>query len=117
MTHLTTARLRLRPMDERDVAAHYAVFADPEVVRYWSREPWTEIAQAEESIKAIMAAGVDGSEVRYRARRDGRHRERRAAQALLGRALSSPAGRIRPAAPSRPGSTGGRRGPRSPGHT
>ncbi|WP_326522512.1 GNAT family N-acetyltransferase [Archangium lipolyticum] len=27
------------------------------------------------------------------------------------------AGRIRLAAPSRPGSTGGRRGPRSPGHT
>ncbi|WP_164018603.1 GNAT family N-acetyltransferase [Pyxidicoccus trucidator] len=53
----------------------------------------------------------------HRARRDGRHREPRAAQALLGRALSSPAGRIRPAAPSRPGSTGGRRGPRSPGHT
>ena len=65
MTILTTERLRLRPMDERDVLAHYAVFSDPEVARYWSREPWTDIAQAEESIKSTMAACKDGSEVRF----------------------------------------------------
>lgn len=65
MTALATDRLRLRPMDERDIAAHYAVFSDPEVARYWSREPWTEAAQAEESIKAIMAAHADGSEARF----------------------------------------------------
>ena len=62
---IETARLRLRPMDERDIAAHYAVFSDTEVARFWSREPWTEAAQAEESIKAIMAAHADGSEVRF----------------------------------------------------
>jgi RimJ/RimL family protein N-acetyltransferase len=62
---LETARLRLRPMGESDIQAHFAVFADPEVARYWSREPWTELAQAEESIKAIMAAGADGSEARF----------------------------------------------------
>jgi RimJ/RimL family protein N-acetyltransferase len=65
MTTLTTARLKLRPMDERDIPAHYAVFSDPEVARYWSREPWTDIAQAEESVEAIMAAGADGSEARF----------------------------------------------------
>jgi RimJ/RimL family protein N-acetyltransferase len=62
---LTTARLKLRPMDERDIPAHYAVFSDPEVARYWSREAWTDIAQAEESIKATMAAHEDGSGVRF----------------------------------------------------
>jgi RimJ/RimL family protein N-acetyltransferase len=62
---LSTERLKLRPMSEHDTAAHYAVFADPEVARYWSREPWTELAQAEESIKAIMTAREDGSEARF----------------------------------------------------
>jgi ribosomal-protein-alanine N-acetyltransferase len=62
---LTTARLKLRPLIEADIPAHYAVFADPEVARYWSREPWTELAQAEESIRAGMAAAADGSEVRF----------------------------------------------------
>jgi ribosomal-protein-alanine N-acetyltransferase len=62
---LTTERLKLRPMSEADIPAHYALFSDPEVARYWSREPWTDIAQAEESLKAIMAAREDGSEVRF----------------------------------------------------
>jgi RimJ/RimL family protein N-acetyltransferase len=62
---LATARLKLRPLVEADIPAHYAVFADPEVARYWSREPWTELAQAEESIRAGMAAAADGSEVRF----------------------------------------------------
>jgi RimJ/RimL family protein N-acetyltransferase len=65
MTTLTTERLKLRPMDERDIGAHYALFSDPEVARYWSREPWTELAQAEESVQAIMAAHADGSEARF----------------------------------------------------
>jgi RimJ/RimL family protein N-acetyltransferase len=62
---LTTGRLRLRPMSEHDIAAHYAVFADPEVARYWSREPWTDIDQAAQSIATIMAAGAEGSEARF----------------------------------------------------
>jgi ribosomal-protein-alanine N-acetyltransferase len=62
---LATERLKLRPMTEHDLSAHFAVFSDPEVARYWSREPWTDIAQAEESIKAIMAAREDGSEARF----------------------------------------------------
>jgi RimJ/RimL family protein N-acetyltransferase len=62
---IETARLKLRPMDERDIPAHFALFSDPEVARYWSREPWLDVAQAEESIKAIMAAREDGSEARF----------------------------------------------------
>ncbi|MCS0590461.1 GNAT family N-acetyltransferase [Massilia norwichensis] len=62
---LTTPRLKLRPMVEGDIPAHFALFADPEVARYWSREPWTDMTQAEESIRAIIAAREDGSEVRF----------------------------------------------------
>jgi RimJ/RimL family protein N-acetyltransferase len=62
---IETARLRLRPLLEADIPAHYAVFSDPDVARYWSREPWTDIAQAEESIKSILAAQADGSEARF----------------------------------------------------
>ena len=62
---LTTPRLKLRPMVEADIPAYYAVFSDPEVARYWSREPWTDIAQAEESLKSIMADCADGSVVRF----------------------------------------------------
>lgn len=62
---IETARLRLRPLLEADIPAHYAVFSDPDVARYWSREPWTDLAQAEESMKSILAAQADGSEARF----------------------------------------------------
>jgi RimJ/RimL family protein N-acetyltransferase len=62
---LTTERLRLRWMDERDVVAHFAVFSDPEVTRYWSGAPWTDIAQSAEAIAATMAAYADGSGLRF----------------------------------------------------
>ena len=61
---LGTARLTLRWMDERDTEAHYAVFSDPEVTRYWSRAAWTDIDQAREAIAATMAAYADGSGLR-----------------------------------------------------
>lgn len=62
---LTTKRLRLRWMDERDTAAHFAVFSDPAVARYWSRAPWTEMAQAAESIAATLADYASGASVRF----------------------------------------------------
>jgi RimJ/RimL family protein N-acetyltransferase len=62
---LSTERLKLRALSEADIPAHYAIFSDHDVARYWSREPWTDIAQAEESIRAIMAACADGSEARF----------------------------------------------------
>ena len=46
---LFTSRLKLRWMDERDVDAHYAVFSDPEVARYWSSGPWTSLDQSREN--------------------------------------------------------------------
>ncbi|WP_229502030.1 GNAT family N-acetyltransferase [Massilia cellulosiltytica] len=61
---LFTPRLKLRWMDERDVDAHYAVFADPEVARYWSSGPWTSLDQSREHIAATQAAYADGSGMR-----------------------------------------------------
>lgn len=63
-TTLTTERLSLRPMTPDDAAAHYAVFSDPEVTRYWSRGPWTDLAQAAEAIAETVAAYADGSALR-----------------------------------------------------
>jgi ribosomal-protein-alanine N-acetyltransferase len=64
-TVLDTQRLRLRWMDERDIDAHYAVFADPEVTRYWSGAPWTDREQAVQAIADTIASYADGSGVRF----------------------------------------------------
>jgi RimJ/RimL family protein N-acetyltransferase len=61
---LTTERLKLRWMDERDVAGHYAVMSDPIVARYWSSEPWTDLEQSRQAIAATMANYADGSGLR-----------------------------------------------------
>lgn len=63
-TALSTPRLALRPLDERDTDAHYAMFSDPAVTRYWSSEPWTDREQAVQAIARIRAAHADGSELR-----------------------------------------------------
>jgi len=64
-TVLTTERLILRWMDERDIDAHYAVFADPEVTRYWSGSPWTDREQAVKGIADTIADYASGSGVRF----------------------------------------------------
>ena len=38
--------VRLRPLREADARAVFALYSDPEVCRYWSFAPWTELAQA-----------------------------------------------------------------------
>ena len=61
---LFTPRLRLRWMEASDAEAHYAVFSDAEVARYWSSGPWTALDQAHEHITATQAAYADGSGMR-----------------------------------------------------
>jgi RimJ/RimL family protein N-acetyltransferase len=61
---LFTPRLKLRWMDAGDAEAHYTVFSDPEVARYWSSGPWTALDQAHEHIAATQAAYADGSGMR-----------------------------------------------------
>lgn len=62
---LTTNRLTLRPLTMMDAADLFAVFSDPAVVRYWSAEPWTSVANAEASIAQALECYRDQSEVRF----------------------------------------------------
>jgi len=48
---LTTPRLLLRPLAEADAPAVFAIFSHPEVMRYWSSPPFTDMAQAERLVR------------------------------------------------------------------
>ena len=57
---LTTPRLRLRALVPADVPALYEIFADVEVVRYWSAPPLADLAEAaalQAEIEALFHAG------------------------------------------------------------
>lgn len=43
---LHTARLVLRPLCSADAQTLYAIFSDPQVMRYWSTPPWTQLDEA-----------------------------------------------------------------------
>jgi RimJ/RimL family protein N-acetyltransferase len=64
-TVLVTKRLLLRWVLESDAAAQYDIFSDPEVVRYWSGEPWTSIEQSTRSLARDLAAYRDGTALRF----------------------------------------------------
>lgn len=61
---LPSARLLLRPLQPGDAAAVLTTYADPEVVRYWSGLPWTDIAQADAYIARSVGDIADGSAMR-----------------------------------------------------
>jgi RimJ/RimL family protein N-acetyltransferase len=44
---IPTERLTLRFLKESDLPAVYGIFSHPEVMRYWSYPPWTELSQAQ----------------------------------------------------------------------
>lgn len=48
---LVTARLALRSFQADDADALFAMFSDPDVVRYWSTPAWTNRAQADAAIQ------------------------------------------------------------------
>lgn len=62
---LRTERLVLRWLEPADAAAQFAVFSDPEVMRYWSSAPWTEIAQAEGAIEQALEGYRNGHSLRF----------------------------------------------------
>ncbi|TFW34168.1 GNAT family N-acetyltransferase [Massilia horti] len=62
-TLLNTERLALRWPEERDRDAIFAIYSDPAVVRYWSNEAWSTLAQADEWIASRRAGNADGSGV------------------------------------------------------
>ena len=60
---LQTERLIIRPFQENDAKGLFAIFSDPEVMRYWSSIPWTSIDQAHEKIALDGAALIAGESV------------------------------------------------------
>lgn len=61
---LHTERLRLRPLAATDAGALFAMFSDPEVMRYWSCAPWTSIAQADDYIAGAGEGLANGAMLR-----------------------------------------------------
>lgn len=59
-----TRRLLLRPLQPVDVDALFAIFGDPEVMRYWSTPPWTSLEPARQLVATDEAAGPDADWVR-----------------------------------------------------
>ncbi|MCC7019056.1 MAG: GNAT family N-acetyltransferase [Ardenticatenales bacterium] len=61
---LTTERLSLRPLVPSDAEALFAVFSDPQVMRYWSTAPWSSVDAAHELIAKDTAAHAAGEYIR-----------------------------------------------------
>jgi ribosomal-protein-alanine N-acetyltransferase len=57
---ITTPRLLLRRITLSDVSAMHAIFADAEVMAYWSRLPHTEIAETENWVAKVIASNESG---------------------------------------------------------
>ena len=69
---LVTPRLHLRPLAAADAEALFRIYADSQVMRYWSAPPWAGIAQAEAMIEADREALPAGRHLRLAlALRDG----------------------------------------------
>jgi RimJ/RimL family protein N-acetyltransferase len=64
-TSLVTERLLLRALTPGDAEALFAVFSNPEVVRYWSSTPWTEMEQAHKYIATAEQDLLSGSALRF----------------------------------------------------
>ena len=56
---ITTQRVMLRRLTHGDDAAVFDMFSHPEVARYWSSPPFTEMAQAEKRIEDALKHYAD----------------------------------------------------------
>jgi [ribosomal protein S5]-alanine N-acetyltransferase len=61
---IPTERLTLRWFEPGDAAGLFAIFSDPDVVRYWSSPEWSDISFAEKMIDETIAAYQSGDGVR-----------------------------------------------------
>lgn len=58
---LDTKRLVLRPLGDADVPALFAIFSDPEAMRYWSRTAMRDVAEAAEMLDEIRRCAEGGA--------------------------------------------------------
>jgi len=61
---LGTERCDLRPVASADVPGLFALFSDPDVVRYWSAPAWATPVEAEELVDRERAGLAEGTSVR-----------------------------------------------------
>lgn len=71
---LSSGRLNLRLLREDDATDLLTIFGDPEVMRYWSGEPWCDIGQAHQLLERDRASHADGSALRLGIERVGDRR-------------------------------------------
>ncbi|MFO1395432.1 MAG: GNAT family protein [Burkholderiales bacterium] len=57
--------MALRAITAEDAPALFALFSDPEVTRYWSRPPFTRLAQARTLVRDIRAGYRSGTLVQW----------------------------------------------------
>jgi ribosomal-protein-alanine N-acetyltransferase len=57
---LTSKRLTLRFLNEIDLLAIYEMHSNPEVMRYWSYPPWTDISQAHQMLLETQDGYLNG---------------------------------------------------------
>ena len=62
---LATERLRLRELADDDAPALLAMFSDPEVMRYWGRPPFSDIADARELLDRIRRGYREGRGIEW----------------------------------------------------
>ncbi len=62
---LSTDRLILRPLTESDAPALFEIHTHPEVMRYWSSPPWTDIDQARQRIAKSQEGFATGSHFQF----------------------------------------------------
>ena len=62
---LTTERLTLRWFTPADADALFSIFADPDVVRYWSSPEWADTSHAHQMIEDTIAGYTSGDGVRF----------------------------------------------------
>lgn len=61
---LDTARLRMRPFDDGDTDALFALHTSARVLRYWDAPPWTGRGRAARFLATCRQMAADGSGVR-----------------------------------------------------
>src|ERR1700722_7400278 len=61
---LLTARLRLRPFDDSDANALFALHSNAHVLRYWDAPPWSERLRADQLLAACRQIAEAGTGTR-----------------------------------------------------
>ena len=71
---LTTARLVLRATEDQDVDGVFALESDPVAMRYWSRLPMKDIAEARASVERAKGFFAAREGLRWSITRPGENR-------------------------------------------